>query len=360
VVFTNGCFDLLHLGHARLLAEAKRAGDMLIVAVNADDSVRRLKGPDRPVIGQADRAGLVAALAAVDYVVIFDDDTPERLVRALRPDVLVKGAGDRGREVVGGRFVESYGGRVVLVEPLAGRSTTKTIDRAQRAETTPWAEATTCPVCESGDCQALADLRRCAICTHIFQGRAVITASYDETYLATYDRYPSERLSLVRVGLLKAFARRGRLLDFGYGNGALVRAALAAGYDAFGCDVHGVDRGVREIDPAADRSAWDVLCCFDSLEHLADFTTIRSLVKRARLVVVSTPLTPASFPADRRWKHYKAGEHLHYFSPKSLARLIGKPLIAETDVEDVIRHPTGPEQNIYTAVYGERGGNGHG
>lgn len=122
VVFTNGCFDLLHLGHVTMLEEAARLGDALIVAINGDESVRRLKGDDRPVIDQHERSRMLAALECVDHVVIFDDPTPHQLLNLLRPDVLVKG-GTTGH-IVGREIVESYGGRVVRTDECAGRSTT--------------------------------------------------------------------------------------------------------------------------------------------------------------------------------------------------------------------------------------------
>jgi D-beta-D-heptose 7-phosphate kinase/D-beta-D-heptose 1-phosphate adenosyltransferase len=131
LVFTNGCFDLLHAGHAAYLREARLLGDVLVVAVNSDASVRRLKGPGRPVIGQADRAALVAALQCVDHVLVFDDDTPHRLLRLLRPDVLVKGGTYAVAQVVGREVVEAYGGRVCVTGRLDGLSTTRIITAVQ-------------------------------------------------------------------------------------------------------------------------------------------------------------------------------------------------------------------------------------
>ncbi len=129
IVFTNGCFDVVHSGHVKLIEEASRLGDFLVVAINADASVSRLKGPGRPVNNQDDRARVLGAFESVGAVVVFEEDTPERLLEMLRPDVLVKG-GDYSREgVVGGDFVESYGGRVVLIAPVEGVSTTKTIEK---------------------------------------------------------------------------------------------------------------------------------------------------------------------------------------------------------------------------------------
>ena len=127
IVFTNGCFDLLHMGHVNYLQQARELGSCLIVAINSDASVRRLKGPSRPVIGQAERAGMLAALECVDYVTIFDEDTPMELLELLRPDVLVKGG--TTPVVVGRELVESYGGRVTTMDLVAGLSTTQIINR---------------------------------------------------------------------------------------------------------------------------------------------------------------------------------------------------------------------------------------
>ncbi len=132
IAFTNGCFDLLHIGHVRLLAEARKFGDVLVVAINSDASARRIKGPDRPVIPQDARAGLLAALECVDYVTIYEEDTPVPLLTALRPDVSVKG-GEYGKTgVVGGKLVESMGGRIENVPMVPGFSTTKIAQRARR------------------------------------------------------------------------------------------------------------------------------------------------------------------------------------------------------------------------------------
>jgi len=135
IVFTNGCFDILHIGHIRLLEQARRKGDRLIVAVNSDASVRRLKGPCRPIVGQEERARILAALSAVDAVVLFEEDTPLRLIEALRPDVLVKGGDYTEAQIVGAREVGAWGGRVELVPLVPGTSTTRLIKRS--ASTAP-------------------------------------------------------------------------------------------------------------------------------------------------------------------------------------------------------------------------------
>jgi D-beta-D-heptose 7-phosphate kinase/D-beta-D-heptose 1-phosphate adenosyltransferase len=130
IVFTNGCFDILHVGHIRLLEEARRKGDRLIVGLNSDASVRRLKGILRPVVGEDERARVLAALSAVDAVVVFSEDTPLRLIEAIRPDVLVKGGDYTVENVVGAREVRAWGGRVELVPVVANSSTTRLIAKS--------------------------------------------------------------------------------------------------------------------------------------------------------------------------------------------------------------------------------------
>lgn len=133
VVFTNGVFDLLHPGHTRYLADARREGDVLVVAVNSDRSVRaQNKGADRPLTPELERAELLAALASVDAVVIFDEDTPHAIVSAIQPDVLVKGADWAADAIVGRDVVEARGGRVVRIPLAAGYSTTAILARARR------------------------------------------------------------------------------------------------------------------------------------------------------------------------------------------------------------------------------------
>ena len=130
VVFTNGCFDLLHVGHVRYLGEAKKLGDFLIVGINSDESVKRLKGPTRPIQNQQDRAEILKALEAVDETVIFTEDTPENLIKSIRPDILVKGGDWSVDQIVGGPFVQSYGGQVCSLTFIDGKSTTKIIEKA--------------------------------------------------------------------------------------------------------------------------------------------------------------------------------------------------------------------------------------
>lgn len=134
IVFTNGVFDLLHPGHVRYLQEARKLGDMLIVGLNADESVRRNKGPDRPITPEHERAEVLAALACVDAVVVFREDTPDAIVRAVQPDVLVKGADWPADQIVGRDTVEARGGRVVLIPVEQGYSTTSIVERIRKAQ----------------------------------------------------------------------------------------------------------------------------------------------------------------------------------------------------------------------------------
>jgi D-beta-D-heptose 7-phosphate kinase/D-beta-D-heptose 1-phosphate adenosyltransferase len=133
VVFTNGCFDVLHAGHVRYLALARREGDVLVVGLNDDGSVRRMKGDGRPVNAQDDRAEVLAAIASVDFVVLFGEDTPLELIRAVQPDVLVKGEDWADKGVVGREIVEARGGRVVLAPLVPGRSTTSIVEKIRKA-----------------------------------------------------------------------------------------------------------------------------------------------------------------------------------------------------------------------------------
>ncbi len=129
IVFANGCFDILHVGHVRYLAAARRLGDALLVAVNSDRSVRALKGAGRPVMGEGERAELLAALAAVDLVTVFDEESPRRLIAEVLPDVLVKGGDYAPAEIHGREEVEAAGGRVLALPFVEGASTTGIIER---------------------------------------------------------------------------------------------------------------------------------------------------------------------------------------------------------------------------------------
>jgi D-glycero-beta-D-manno-heptose 1-phosphate adenylyltransferase len=133
VVFTNGCFDLLHPGHVRCLAEARALGEVLVVAINSDRSVRGSKGPERPLVPEQDRAEVLAALASVDYVTIFDEPTPRELIARLLPNILVKGADWSPDQVAGREEVEAAGGRVVSIPLAPGYSTTSIVQRIRNA-----------------------------------------------------------------------------------------------------------------------------------------------------------------------------------------------------------------------------------
>lgn len=128
VVFANGCFDILHAGHIHLFRQAKNCGDILIVAVNDDESVARLKGPSRPVFPLAERLEVLAAISDIDYLVSFSEDTPRKLVQALLPDTLVKGGDWKPEEVVGRAEVEAAGGQVIIIPYLPGKSTSAILD----------------------------------------------------------------------------------------------------------------------------------------------------------------------------------------------------------------------------------------
>ena len=129
IVFTNGCFDLIHLGHIRYLNEAKKLGDFLIVAINSDSSVKRIKGEKRPIIDERARAEVISALSFVDMVILFSDDTPYKLIKELQPDILVKGGDWKEDQIVGANIVKKRGGKVLTVPYLYGYSTTSIIKK---------------------------------------------------------------------------------------------------------------------------------------------------------------------------------------------------------------------------------------
>lgn len=216
----------------------------------------------------------------------------------------------------------------------------------------------TCPVCKLEVSHSSSGLLYwCLECDHVFQSPLKRTALYDIKYIKDrYDSYATTPLiSHLRLGLLKAYGQRGRLLDVGYGNGDFVHTALRAGFDAYGNDIHrgGLLYGVNEVSLDGGRE-WDYVTFFDSLEHFEGLEDVRNLGTRAKWIIVSTPKRPAQFPdaLDFSWKHYRPGEHLHYFSVGSLTKLFaGHDLVNVCDLEDVIRErlPDG-STNILTCV----------
>jgi D-beta-D-heptose 7-phosphate kinase/D-beta-D-heptose 1-phosphate adenosyltransferase len=133
IVFTNGCFDILHYGHVKYLQDAKREGDILVVAINSDASARSIKGKKRPVVAENDRLRIIAALASVDYVVLFNADTPLEIIKQIKPDILIKGADWKKNNIVGADFVARQGGQVFTIPLVNNRSTTNLIKKIAQA-----------------------------------------------------------------------------------------------------------------------------------------------------------------------------------------------------------------------------------
>lgn len=131
IVFTNGCFDLLHVGHITYLEEARKLGDVLIVGINTDESVKRLKGPTRPIQSESDRCRILAALKSVDHTILFLEDTPLNLIKSVNPDILVKGGDWKPEQIVGSEFVLAKGGAVFSLNFVDGKSTTQIIEKSQ-------------------------------------------------------------------------------------------------------------------------------------------------------------------------------------------------------------------------------------
>lgn len=129
IVFTNGCFDLIHLGHVKYLESAKQKGDILVVAINSDSSMRKIKGSKRPIVRQEDRLKIVAGLESVDFVTLFHETTPLNVIKALLPDILVKGSDWKNKPIIGKDFLDSYNGKTITINFLFGRSTTNLINK---------------------------------------------------------------------------------------------------------------------------------------------------------------------------------------------------------------------------------------
>ena len=132
VAFTNGCFDILHLGHLEILTKSKEFGDRLIVAVNSDESVRKLKGKERPINDFQTRSNMLASFSFVDYVVEFSDDTPKKLIQIIKPDFLIKGGDYKKKDIVGNDIVSSYGGETIIIPLIDGLSSTNTINKLKK------------------------------------------------------------------------------------------------------------------------------------------------------------------------------------------------------------------------------------
>ena len=132
VSFTNGCFDILHLGHLEILTKSKEFGDRLIVAVNSDESVRKLKGKERPINDFQTRSNMLASFSFVDYVVEFSDDTPKKLIQIIKPDFLIKGGDYKKKDIVGNDIVSSYGGETIIIPLIDGLSSTNTINKINK------------------------------------------------------------------------------------------------------------------------------------------------------------------------------------------------------------------------------------
>jgi hypothetical protein len=187
-----------------------------------------------------------------------------------------------------------------------------------------------------------------------------VRAKYNQQYITErYDAYATtESMSWLRLGLVRSFVGGGRLLDVGYGNGSFIKVAKKAKFEAFGFDVHGLGKKYGVEEALLTKGKWDVVTLFDSIEHFDDLSAIKSLDDRSPFIIVSTPYRPSFFPASLEWKHFRPGEHLHYFSKASLGTLFpSHELVLVTDIEDAIRGrckvPGWDDfNNVMTCVFG--------
>jgi SAM-dependent methyltransferase len=215
-----------------------------------------------------------------------------------------------------------------------------------------------CPVCGCYSTPSSVEgLWRCQNCTHLFQHPLEVTKQYNYEYVHNrYDSYgTTDLMSHLRLGFVRAVQPRcSRLLDVGYGNGSFLKLAQKAGYDVYGNDVHGCGEkfGIREV--SLNGAAWDVVTFFDSLEHFSSLELPRKVCQRALAVVISVPCLPDREEDIPAWKHYRPGEHLHYFTERSLAEFMGaKVRVACLDLEDAVRGDRQGDWNIMTSAYVE-------
>ena len=213
-----------------------------------------------------------------------------------------------------------------------------------------------CPVCFDKDIATTPNplLAECLDCGHMWEMEMRVTANYNQQYMAErYDAYDTtEVMSHLRLGFVSGVCNSGKLLDVGYGNGSFLKLAAKAGFDAYGNDVHKVDYGVHDVELVSE-DRWNVITFFDSLEHFTSLEGPRHAASRADNIVISFPCRPPLFPVrSKDWKHFRPGEHLHYFSLKSLTRFFEpKRLVRFVDLEDVIRGSRGGLTNIMTVVF---------
>lgn len=224
-----------------------------------------------------------------------------------------------------------------------------------------------CPVCklppacspspstEPGD-----KLFACSGCSHVWQHPLEVRTKYNQKYITErYDAYATTMsMSWLRLGLVRSFVSGGRLLDIGYGNGSFIKVAERAKFEAFGFDVHGLGKKYYVKEAPINKGKWDIVTLFDSIEHFDDLSPIKSLDDRSPFIIVSTPYRPHFFPCSLDWKHFRPGEHLHYFSRSSLCAMFPThDLVLFTDIEDAIRGTCkvqgwDPFNNIMTCVFG--------
>lgn len=218
-----------------------------------------------------------------------------------------------------------------------------------------------CPVCDSSNVTEIKpNLSECGNCFHMFQSDLLVRVSYDAEYAHKYDAYPHQKISEIRLALLQKVRNVNSVLDVGYGNGSFIKSAILLGYDGYGSDLHGEDFGVIDIELSkAKPEAFEVITFFDSLEHFSDLRLVTHLEPKAVIVSIPERYDNVMRSDPTEWKHYRPGEHLHYFSHTSLSVFMknwgGYKLTHGSYEEDSVRGKIllegVPSNNIYTAVY---------
>lgn len=213
-----------------------------------------------------------------------------------------------------------------------------------------------CPICDTPAFR-IQELWECPTCSHVWADHLIDQENYTDHYWDKFISYPLLELAYFRYGILRAFSRPGKLLDIGAGLGAFGQIALAGGYDVWYFDITNFTVPGRFITlEQATQQEWDVITCFDSLEHVQDFSVMKNLFAKSRLLYVSTPWRPSWFPQSRKWRHFRPEQHWHYFNPNSLSALIQQirpdmKCCLLDNPEDVVRIDPANSPNILTAIF---------
>jgi len=370
-IFTNGCFDILHAGHIQYLHDCKKLGDTLIIGINSDDSIARLKGPQRPIMPLSERINTLKSLPFVDEVISFNEDTPIELIKKIQPNILAKGGDYKKENVVG----QEYADRVQIIPYRKGYSTSTIIERilCSKQQTNKSSETSKILPIPKSECISPINSTIHTSNSDIFNYTKTSFGAlrqktyfkeptkYNDNYVNKYNQFglAGHCLANTRLGILiGAMGRMPKsLLDIGYGNGDFLRAAIPSTIKCFGSDISGypLPEGAIFIKPEnIVNKHFDVVCFFDSLEHFNDISIITQL--DCNYVFITLPYchsVDSSWFLD--WKHRRPDEHLWHFDSNSLKEFFIRsnyePIFINIPFEDTIRVDKRYTPNILTGLF---------